>query len=84
MTLGLGILKHWGCGPYQGCTNDYSGLTLTHLTARSNMIPNAFILEKILKCSFFIFFKPKSYCLREMFNIMIQWFYLSTKCQADM
>ena len=31
MTLGLGI-KHWGCGPYQVCTNDYSGLTLTYFT----------------------------------------------------
>ena len=45
MTLGLGI-KHWGCGPYQVFTNDYSGLTLTYFTARSNLIPNAFIWEK--------------------------------------
>ena len=45
MTLGLGI-KHWRCGPYQVCTNDYSGFTLTYFTARSNLIPNAFIGEK--------------------------------------
>ena len=43
MDLGLGI-KHWECryGPYQVCTNDYSGLTLTYFRARSNLIPNAF------------------------------------------
>ena len=29
-------------------------------------------------------FKPKSLSLREMFNIMRQWFYISTKCQADL
>ena len=55
MTLGLGILKHWGCGPYQGCTNDYSGLTLTNLTARSNFIPNEFILENLEMFIFHIF-----------------------------
>ena len=35
MTLGLGI-KRWGYGPYQVCSNDYSGLTLTYFTARLN------------------------------------------------
>ena len=35
--------------PYQVCTNDESGLTLTFFfTARPNLIPNAFILEKSL------------------------------------
>ena len=32
-------------GLYQVCTNDDSGLTLTYLTARSNLICNAFIWE---------------------------------------
>ena len=45
MTLGLGI-KHCGCRPFQVCTNDYSGLTLTYFMARSNLIPNAFIWER--------------------------------------
>ena len=33
MTLGLGI-KHWGYGPYQACTNYYSGLTLTYFIVK--------------------------------------------------
>ena len=45
MTLGL-VIKYWGCGPYQVCTNYYFGLTLIYFTARSNLIPNAFILGK--------------------------------------
>ena len=43
--LKLGM-QHWRCGPYQVCTNDDSGLTLTYFTERSNLIPNAFICEK--------------------------------------
>ena len=35
-----------GCGPYQVCTNDESGLTLTFLRQGQILIPNAFILEK--------------------------------------
>ena len=41
MTLGLGM-KHQGCGAYQVCSNDDPGLTLTYLTSRSNLLPNAF------------------------------------------
>ena len=44
MTLGLGM-KHWGCGAYQVCSNDDPRLTLTYLTSRSNLLPNAFIGE---------------------------------------
>ena len=40
MTLGLGMYYR-GCGSYQVCTNNYSGLTLTHL----NLLPNAFKWE---------------------------------------
>ena len=36
----------------QVCTNDESGLTFTFLQQVQNLIPDAFILEKILKCSF--------------------------------
>ena len=43
------VLGTWylalGFGLYQVCTNDESGLTLTYLTARPNLIPNAFKLE---------------------------------------
>ena len=42
MTLGLGMW-HWGCGAYQVCSNDDPRLTLTYLTSRSNLFPNAFI-----------------------------------------
>ena len=31
---------------YQVCLNDDPGLTLTHFTARSNLIPYAFVCEK--------------------------------------
>ena len=45
LALGLGML-HWGCGPYQVCTNDEFRLTLTYFMARSNLIPYAFIWGK--------------------------------------
>ena len=45
MALGLGMW-HWGCGPYQNCTNYECSLTLTYFMARSNLIPNAFLGEK--------------------------------------
>ena len=32
---------------YQVCSNDAPGLTLTYFTARSNLVPYAFIWEKI-------------------------------------
>ena len=47
MPLALGLdMKHWGCRPYQVCTNDKSRLTLTYFMAWSNLIPNAFIWRK--------------------------------------
>ena len=42
--LGLGM-KHWGSGAYQVCSNDDPRLTLTYLTSRSNLPPNAFKWE---------------------------------------
>ena len=45
MTLKLGmplwVLKH-----YQVCSNDDPGLTLTYFTARSYLVPYAFVWEK--------------------------------------
>ena len=32
---------------YQVCSNDASGLTLTYFTARSNLVPYAFVWEKV-------------------------------------
>ena len=44
MILGLGMY-HWGCGAYQVCSNGGIKLTLTYLTSRSNLRPNAFKLN---------------------------------------
>ena len=51
MTLGLGIW-HWGCWAYQVCSNNDPRLTLTYLTSRSNLLPNAFKWEFFLKVDF--------------------------------
>ena len=45
MTLKLGML-HRVLRYYQVCSNDDPGLTLTYFTARSNLFPYAFVLEK--------------------------------------
>ena len=45
MTLKLGMLL-WVIKYYQVCSNDDPELTLTYFTARSNLVPYAFILEK--------------------------------------
>ena len=52
MTSGLGML-HLECGAYQVCSNDDPRLTLTYLTSRSNLLPNAFTWEIFLKVDFF-------------------------------
>ena len=46
MTLGLGM-QHWGLWPNKDCSNDDLGLTLTFFTARSSLLPYAFIWENI-------------------------------------
>ena len=51
MNLGLGMW-HWGCGAYQFCSNDDPRLTLTYLTSRSNLFPNAFKWENFRKVDF--------------------------------
>ena len=52
MTLALGM-KHKGCRAYQVCMNNDPRLTLTYLTSRSNLLPNAFKLKKFGKVDFF-------------------------------
>ena len=42
-------MSYLGCGAYQVYSNDDSLLTLTYLTSRSNLLPNAFRWEFFLK-----------------------------------
>ena len=44
MTLNIGI-QHQGLEYYQVYSNDAPGLTLTYFTARSNLVPYAFVWE---------------------------------------
>ena len=44
MTLKVGM-KHWVLEYYQVSSNYDSGLTLTYFTARSNLVPYAFVWE---------------------------------------
>ena len=46
MALKLGSMQHRLLKYYQVCSNDYPGLTLTYFTARSNLVPYAFVWEK--------------------------------------
>ena len=45
MTLKLGM-QHRVLKYYQVCSNDDPGFTLTYVTARSNLVPYAFVWEK--------------------------------------
>ena len=45
MTLNLGM-HHRMLEYYQVCSNDDPGLNLTYFTARSNLVPYAFVWEK--------------------------------------
>ena len=45
MTLKLGM-QHWVLKYYQVCSNYDPGLTLTYFTARSNLVPYAFVWGK--------------------------------------
>ena len=46
MTLKLGI-QHCVLEYYQVCLNDAPGLTLSYFTARSKLVPYAFVWEKV-------------------------------------
>ena len=45
MTLKVGM-RHWILEYYQVCSNDDPGLILTYFTARSNLVPYAFVWEE--------------------------------------
>ena len=51
MTLKLGM-QHRVHEYYQVCSNDDPGLTLTYFTARSNLLPYAFVWEKVKTMDF--------------------------------
>ena len=46
MTLKLGM-QHWVHKYYQVCSNNDPGLTLTYFMAGSNLLPYAFVWEKV-------------------------------------
>ena len=39
-------MQHWVLEYYQVCSNDDPELTLTYFTARSNLVPYAFVWKK--------------------------------------
>ena len=45
MTLKDGM-QHWVLEYYQICSNDGPGVSLIYFTARSNLVPYAFVWEK--------------------------------------
>ena len=51
MTLKL-CMQHRELEYYQVCANDAPGLTLTYFTARSNLVPYAFVREKVKRMDF--------------------------------
>ena len=51
MSLKLGI-QHWVLEYYQFCSNNDSGLTFTYFTARSNLVPYAFVWENVKTMDF--------------------------------
>ena len=51
MTLKLGR-HHWVLKYYQICSNDDPELTLTNFPARSNLVPYAFLWEKVKTMNF--------------------------------
>ena len=56
MTLKVGM-QHLVLEYYQVCSNDDPGLTLTYFTARSNLVPSAFVQENGKTMDFF-----RNYC----------------------
>ena len=51
MTLKV-CMQHWVLKYYQVCSNDDPGLTLTSFMARSNLVPCAFVWEKVKTMDF--------------------------------
>ena len=52
ITLKVGM-QHWVLEYYQVYSNDDPGMTLTYFTARSNLVPYAFVWEKGKTIDFF-------------------------------
>ena len=52
MTLKVGI-QHWVLEYYQVCSNNDPGMTLIYFTARSDLVPYAFVWEKVKQWIFF-------------------------------
>ena len=55
---------------YQVCSNDDPRLTLTYLTSRSILLPNAFEWEVFGKVEFLNTVEPKSLISLDMFNLV--------------
>ena len=51
MTLKV-FMQHRILENYQVCSNDDLGLTLTYFTARSNLVPYAFVWEEVKAMNF--------------------------------
>ena len=51
MTLKVSM-QHWVLEYYQVCSNDDTELTLTYFTATSNLVPYAFVWEKVRTMDF--------------------------------
>ena len=51
MTLKV-CMQHQVLKYYQVCSNDDPGLTLTYFTTRSNLVPYAFVWEKVKTMDF--------------------------------
>ena len=45
-------MKHWGLQPIIVCSNDGPRVSLTYLTARSNLVTKAFLWEKVKTVDF--------------------------------
>ena len=45
-------MYHRGLQPIKVCSNDEPGVTLTYLTARSNLVTKAFLWEKVKTVDF--------------------------------
>ena len=45
-------MKHWGLQPIIVCSNNDPGVTLTYFMARSNLVTQAFLREKVKTVDF--------------------------------
>ena len=79
------VFSIWDVGPTKFAHMNILGwLILTYFSARSNLIPNAFIWGRYWCAHFSKKFKAKIIVLARNVNLMRRCFYISTKCQADL